>query len=46
VELALWTHYVVSENKPELLDAEIPKNGNSHHTTENGMTGTKPEVQQ
>ncbi|KAF4523050.1 hypothetical protein B566_EDAN012779 [Ephemera danica] len=44
VELALWTHYVVSENKPELLEAEPPKNGNSHHTAEeNGVTGTKPE---
>ena len=32
VELALWTHYVASELKPELLDGiPIPaENGNSH----------------
>lgn len=45
VEMALWSHYVVSENKPELLEAEPPKNGNSHHlTSENGVLVTKPEV--
>ncbi|XP_012271785.1 uncharacterized protein LOC105695088 [Orussus abietinus] len=41
VELALWTHYVASELKPELLDG-IPgttENGNSHPT--NGET-TEP----
>lgn len=41
MELALWTHYVASELKPELLDG-IPgttENGNSHAT--NGET-TEP----
>ncbi|XP_012151969.1 protein amun isoform X1 [Megachile rotundata] len=38
VELALWTHYVASELKPELLDG-IPgstENGNSHPAASNG----------
>lgn len=42
VELALWTHYVASELKPELLDG-IPgttENGNSHAPS-NGET-TEP----
>lgn len=28
VELALWTHYVVSEHKPELLSSKFPLNHN------------------
>lgn len=38
MELALWTHYVASELKPELLDG-IPgstENGNSHPPASNG----------
>lgn len=38
VELALWTHFVASELKPELLDG-IPgstENGNSHPAASNG----------
>ncbi|KAJ9573441.1 hypothetical protein L9F63_009169, partial [Diploptera punctata] len=37
IELALWTHYVASEMKPELLDT-IPgptENGTSHHEQKN-----------
>ncbi|XP_015590823.1 uncharacterized protein LOC107265649 [Cephus cinctus] len=40
VELALWTHYVASELKPELLDG-IPgstENGNSHPPTNGEAT--------
>lgn len=40
VELALWTHYVASELKPELLDG-IPvsaENGNSHSPTNGEAT--------
>lgn len=40
VELALWTHYVASELKPELLDG-IPgstENGNSHGATNGEAT--------
>ncbi|XP_059476860.1 uncharacterized protein LOC132197534 isoform X2 [Neocloeon triangulifer] len=40
VELALWSHYILSVNKPELLE-EAPKNGNSHHTPANGIS--KPD---
>ncbi|XP_047107288.1 uncharacterized protein LOC124776372 [Schistocerca piceifrons] len=40
VELALWTHYVVSEMKPELLDG-MPgphENGTTNHEEKNGDT--------
>jgi len=40
VELALWTHYVASELKPELLDG-IPgstENGNSHSASNGEAT--------
>ncbi|XP_011497730.1 PREDICTED: uncharacterized protein LOC105362082 isoform X2 [Ceratosolen solmsi marchali] len=45
VELALWTHYVASELKPELLDG-IPEgvateNGNSHPAS-NGESAQEP----
>jgi hypothetical protein len=46
VELALWTHYVASEMKPELLDT-IPgptENGTAHHEQKNGDTILKPQV--
>ncbi|XP_069691100.1 uncharacterized protein Amun isoform X2 [Periplaneta americana] len=45
VELALWTHYVASEMKPELLDS-IPnptENGTSHHEQKNGDSNLKPQ---
>lgn len=45
VELALWTHYVASEMKPELLNT-IPnptENGTSHHDQKNGDTTPKPQ---
>lgn len=38
VELALWTHYVASELKPELLDCIPPKT--TQPSTENGATET------
>lgn len=41
VELALWTHYVASELKPELLDGIPTENGNTQHTPTNGET-TEP----
>ncbi|XP_067005442.1 uncharacterized protein Amun [Anabrus simplex] len=45
VELALWTHYVASEMKPELLDS-IPspaENGTSHHEQKNGDSVLKTQ---
>lgn len=48
VELALWTHYVASEMKPELLNT-IPnptENGTSHHDQKNGDSTPKPQVLQ
>jgi hypothetical protein len=46
VELALWTHYVASEMKPELLNS-IPnttENGTSNHDQKNGDSTPKPQV--
>ncbi|XP_065338455.1 uncharacterized protein Amun isoform X1 [Cloeon dipterum] len=43
VELALWSHYIISVNKPELLE-EAPKNGNSHHTAANGISKTDESI--
>lgn len=36
VELALWTHYIASEMKPELLDNIPDANGTTAAATENG----------
>ncbi|XP_058794802.1 uncharacterized protein LOC131666291 [Phymastichus coffea] len=36
VELALWTHYIASEMKPDLLDGIPDANGSAAAATENG----------
>ena len=46
VELALWTHYVASELKPEMLES-IPsavKNGKAHQNGDVGSTELKTAV--
>lgn len=42
VELALWTHYIASELKPELLDGLPTENGNTTHNTPTNGETTEP----
>ncbi|KAF7989603.1 hypothetical protein HCN44_008277 [Aphidius gifuensis] len=42
VELALWTHYIASELKPELLDGIPTENGNTTHNTPTNGEATEP----